>query len=159
MAETGEIRPETLIRKGNRNASASMRRSFGWEEARHIGFLAEGFAANRGGTSQQADGDAALSEFIPNFNAVEYDEDSMEVFRRIVNAIARLRALPASGRVEESRPFSLNLERCDWDTRSLSVLSQIERSVACTAFSHESRRIQPNCVGISPESVDRRISP
>jgi len=119
MAENGEVQPETPVRKGNRE----------WEEARRVAFLAEFFEEGRGDVAQCRDGDAAISEFIPDFNPGEYDEDSLEVFRRIVRGINRLRETSALHRAAEARPFTLNLKQCDWDANTFFVLSQIEHAI------------------------------
>jgi hypothetical protein len=91
--------------------------------------LAGFFGDGGGDAAQRRDRDAALSEFIPNFDPGEYDEDTLEVFRRIVDSINRLRAVPASSGTRVSRPFTLNLKRCDWDADTVSALSQIEHAI------------------------------
>ena len=129
MAAIGDLHPETLVRKGNREGARPASRSFGWEQAGRVAFLAEFFDGGASDATERRDGDAALSEFIPNFDPGEYDKDSQEVFRRIVMGINRLRGVSASGRAEESRPFTLNLKQCGWDGDTILVLSQIEHAI------------------------------
>ena len=119
MTENGKIQPASLIRKGNRK----------WEEAGQVAFLAELFGGGGSNAAQCRDRDAALSEFIPNFNPGDYEEDCLEVFSHIVMGINRLREMPDYCGTGESRPFTLNLNQRDWDADSLSVLSQIEHTI------------------------------
>ena len=129
MAENGEIRPDTPVRKGSRKANWSARQSFGWEEARGLRFLAGLFEASRVDGDQHRDGNAALSEFIPNFDPAQYDKGSLEVLLRIVEGVNRLREPPASRAGAASCPFSLSLNRSDWDADTVSLLSQVEHAI------------------------------
>lgn len=129
MAENGEIRPDTPVQKGSRRANRSARQSFGWEEARGVRFLAGLFEASRVDGDQRRNGNAALSEFIPNFDPAQYDEGSLEVFRRIVEGVNRLREPPPSRSGAASCPFSLTLNRSEWDADTVSLLSQLEHAI------------------------------
>ena len=129
MAENGDVRPETQIRKGSRNAHQSERHSYGWEDAGHVRVLATIFEMNRGDGDHRGDSNAGLSEFLPNFDPAQYDEDTLQVCRRIVEGVNRLRTTSASHTAGASRPYSLGLDRVDWDANTVSLLSQVENAI------------------------------
>jgi tetratricopeptide (TPR) repeat protein len=72
-------------------------------------------------------GNAALSEYIPNFD--DFDENLVEAFRCIVEAVNRLREGRPFRNTGTSLPFSLNLDWADWDDDVAALLAQVERAI------------------------------
>ena len=129
MAKNGEIRPDSQVRKGTRNAHLFARPAFCWEKARRLPFLAGFFEENGGCGANRQDGNAALSEFIPNFDPDGWDEGALKVFRCIVECVNRLREGPRSRNAGTSCPFSLNLDWDYWDADLAELLAQVRHAL------------------------------
>ena len=84
---------------------------------------------NRGDGDHRRDGNAVLSEFIPNFDPDEWDEEALEVFRCIVEGVNRLREGPPFRNAGTSCPFSLNLDWDYWDADFAELLAQVEHAI------------------------------
>lgn len=79
---------------------------------------------------QHRDGNAALSEFMPNFDPDDWDEDALKVFRCIVEGINLLRDKgPPSHKAGKSRQFSLTLDWDYWDEDVAKLLAQVGQAI------------------------------
>lgn len=84
---------------------------------------------NRGDGDHRRNGNAALSEFIPNLDLDEWDKDTLEACRRIVEGVNRLREGATSRDAGTSCPFSLNLDWDNWDADLAALLAQVEHAI------------------------------
>lgn len=75
------------------------------------------------------DDNAALSEFMPNFDPDDWDEELVEAFRSIVEAVNRLREGLPFRRTGTSCPFSVFLDPEIWDPDIAEVVAQIGHSI------------------------------
>ncbi|MHC4406563.1 MAG: GYF domain-containing protein, partial [Planctomycetota bacterium] len=121
LAEAGIVRPDTLVRQGD---------SGRWVRAEQVrGLFQRTTPAPSLGATSPGDGNAALPEFTPNFDPDEWDEDGLEVFRCIAEAVNRLREGPPSRNAGTSHPFSLNVDWDYWDPDIAELLAQIGHAI------------------------------
>lgn len=78
---------------------------------------------------QHRDDNAAFSEFMPNFDPDCWDEELVEAFRSIVEAVNRLREGPPFRKTGTSCPFSVYLDTEIWDPDIVEVVAQIGHSI------------------------------
>ena len=124
------------------------RAKFDLERAEQLGFVGDGrwypwqqVAVVPGGNErtqieqvrvdgdQHRDGNAALSEFMPNFDPDDWDEELMEAFRSIVDAVNRLREGLPFRETGTSCPFSVYLDTEIFDPEIVEVVAQIGHSI------------------------------
>lgn len=78
---------------------------------------------------QHRDGNAALSEFMPNFDPDDWDEGLLDALRCIVEGVNRLREGPTSRTTRTTSPFPRKLDSDYLDAEVAELLSQVEHAI------------------------------